>query len=91
MLLKIYAIALLAVAILTFILYAADKLKAVRGEWRVPEATLLLFSFFGGGIGGYIAMLITRHKTRKWYFHAVNILGILWQLALLVFLIVRYL
>ena len=89
--LKIYAIALAAVALLTFILYAIDKLKAERGDWRIPEATLLCLSFFGGGIGGYAAMFLARHKIRKWYFHALNILGILWQIALLIWLCVLYL
>lgn len=88
--LKIYAIALAAVALLTFILYAIDKLKAERGDWRIPEVALLCLSFFGGGIGGYAAMFLARHKIRKWYFHAVNILGVLWQFGVLVWLCVLY-
>lgn len=85
-----YLILLGVISLITFILYAADKSKAENGEWRIPEGTLLGFSFFGGAIGGYIAMQLVRHKTKHWYFHAVNILGILWQVALLVFLYVKF-
>lgn len=74
------------ISIITFILYAVDKKRAQKGEWRIPEATLLCFSFLGGAIGGYAGMFAVRHKTKRWYFHAVNVLGLLWQSGLLVFL-----
>ena len=86
--LKVYVVLLIAVSLITFVVYAIDKLKEVNGAWRIPETTLLLFSLFLGGIGGYTAMFVTRHKTRKWYFHCINVVGILWQVALLIFLIV---
>ena len=76
--------------ILAYCFYAADKKKAKKGKWRIPEATLLGLSFFGGAIGGYLAMQTLRHKTKHWYFHAVNILGLIWQLALLAYLIITY-
>lgn len=85
-----YLIFLGVLSLITFILYAADKNKAENGEWRISEATLLAFSFFGGAIGGYIAMQLVRHKTKRWYFHAVHIVGIIWQVALLVFLYVKF-
>ena len=88
MLLPIYSIALAVISLITYIVYGVDKWKARNGAWRIPEKTLLLFSFFGGAVGGYLAMQTLRHKTRHWYFHAINILGLLWQLALLVYLIV---
>ena len=75
-----------SISLLTFLLYALDKWKAVQGAWRIPEKVLLGLSFFGGAAGGYLAMQIVRHKTRKWYFHLVNILGLIWQIALLVYL-----
>ena len=43
---------------------------------------LLGFSFFGGAVGGVLGMLVFRHKTRHWYFWAVNLFGIAWQAAL---------
>ena len=80
--LRIYIGVLLALSLINFCLYVADKRKAVKGKWRIPEATLLGLSFFGGGLGGYFAMFAVRHKTKHWYFWAVNILGLAWQIAL---------
>ncbi len=87
MTLNVYLIYVAFLSAFAFFAYAMDKTKAKRGKWRTPEATLLLLSFFGGAAGGYLAMLLCHHKTRKWYFHFVNLIGILWQIALLVFLI----
>ena len=87
MTLCVYAIYLAVLSLAAFIAYAADKNKAKRGAWRIPEATLLALSFFGGAVGGYLAMQTVRHKTKKWYFHFVNLLGLAWQALLLVYLI----
>ncbi len=83
---NIAAIAIGAISILTFLLYALDKLKAKLMAWRIREKTLLFLSFFGGAVGGTLAMLLFRHKTRHWYFVFVNAVGLIWQIALLVFL-----
>ena len=74
-------------SVLALLAYVVDKVKAQRGTWRIPEKVLLLLSFFGGAMGGYLAMNTVRHKTRKWYFHLVNILGLIWQIILLVYLL----
>lgn len=67
-----YWIALLAVSlimnIVSFALMAADKRRAAKGEWRVRERTLFLVTALMGGIGGTLAMLKLRHKTKHWYF-----------------------
>lgn len=42
-----------------------DKAQARNGGWRVPESTLLLLAFFGGGLGAKLAQRRFRHKTRK--------------------------
>ena len=83
----LYLIYLIVLSLITFFVYVTDKKKAQKGAWRVPEATLLLLSFIGGAVGGYAAMQLARHKTKKWYFHLVNIIGILWQEILLFYLI----
>ncbi|MBR1811919.1 MAG: DUF1294 domain-containing protein [Clostridia bacterium] len=44
---------------------AADKRKAVKGKWRVPEKTLFLLALLGGSPAVYLTMLLVRHKTRK--------------------------
>ena len=84
---QFYLIYLSAVSVVTFFTYAVDKGKAKRGTWRVSEKALLSLSFFGGALGGYLAMHIVRHKTKKWYFHFVHIVGLIWQIAVLIFLI----
>ena len=84
---KYYLIYLIIMSWLTFVLYAMDKRKAQKGKWRVREKTLLGMSFLGGAIGGYLAMHLTSHKTKHWYFHAVNIVGIVWQVAVGIWLL----
>lgn len=83
------AIILITISFVTLVLYGADKLKAKAGAWRIPERVLLGFSFFGGAAGGALAMLLFRHKTRHWYFTAINTIGLVWQIALLVFLKIK--
>jgi uncharacterized membrane protein YsdA (DUF1294 family) len=55
----------LAVCILTFLLYRADKRRAEEGKRRVPETTLHLAEFAGGWPGAYLAQRTYRHKTSK--------------------------
>ena len=76
-----------AISLITFFLYAADKSKAKRRAWRIPEKVLLGFSFLGGAVGGLCGMNLFRHKTKHWYFWAVNVLGLAWQIALAVWLL----
>lgn len=88
---KAYAVVGILFAVLsfiTFVFYVADKIKAVNGKWRIPERVLLCLSFFGGGVGGYLAMFAVRHKTKKTYFHVVNVLGIAMQIAIIISLAV---
>ena len=84
-----YGAYLVLMSIITFFMYIADKNKAKKGKWRVPEKVLLLMSFLGGAFGGYPAMLIFRHKTKAehWYFTFVNILGLLIHIGLIIALL----
>ncbi len=89
----LFWIALCAIAILSliaFALYGADKVRAKRGAWRVPEKMLLGIGFLGGAPGALLAMKTFRHKTQHTYFYIVNVLGILWQAALLVWLFIKF-
>ena len=61
---------LLAVNLLTFLVYGLDKWKAVRNgqrskrsSRRIPEATLLLLAALGGSPAALLAMYLFRHKT----------------------------
>lgn len=48
---------------ISFIVYGIDKLKAKRGRWRIPEASLLLLAVVGGSIGAWLGMKLWHHKT----------------------------
>ena len=75
-------------SIVAFILYGVDKKKAQKGAWRIPEAVLLGWGFFGGACGALCAMKAFRHKTKHWYFWAVNILGLMVHIAAIVAILV---
>ncbi|MDO7788608.1 DUF1294 domain-containing protein [Desulforamulus aquiferis] len=59
---------LLAVNVLTFIMFNLDKWFASTGGWRISERTLFIASLAGGGVGGYLGMKFAHHKTRKTIF-----------------------
>ena len=82
-----YIIYIIVLSLVAFIAYGADKRKARKGKWRISEKTLLTLSFLGGALGGIWAMKKFHHKTKHWYFTAVNILGLLWQVFALCYLI----
>ena len=42
----------------------ADKLKAKRRAWRIPEAVLMGIAALGGSLGILIGMYLFRHKTK---------------------------
>lgn len=46
-------------------LMLADKRRAVKNRWRVPEATLMTVAAAGGSFGVLLGMYAVRHKTRK--------------------------
>lgn len=69
----IYATAILGVlSIIGLISMAADKSKAKRGAWRIPEKVLFAIAFLGGGLGSLIGMYAFRHKTK----HTSFVIGI---------------
>ena len=54
---------LLAINIVTFLLYGIDKYKAKKGKWRISEATLLTMAAIGGSIGAWAGMRLWHYKT----------------------------
>jgi uncharacterized membrane protein YsdA (DUF1294 family) len=82
MILKIICAWLLLWSFVAFIAMGADKRKAQKGKWRVPEATLFLFALLGGGLGATLGMHVFRHKTKHWYFRWGLPLILLVQVAL---------
>ncbi|MEZ3469045.1 MAG: DUF1294 domain-containing protein [Schaedlerella sp.] len=73
---------ILAVSLLTWILFGLDKWKAIHGKWRIRESTLLGLSLIGGAAGGLAGMYLFRHKIRKMRFRIGVPLMFLVQAAL---------
>ena len=61
---KLILIYLLIINALGFLLMLADKRKAQKKLWRIPEATLLTVTAIGGSIGSLAGMYTFRHKTK---------------------------
>lgn len=61
---------LIAVNAVGFFLMHADKERAKKHRWRIPERTLFAVSLLGGSAGAWAGMYVFRHKTRHWYFVA---------------------
>lgn len=64
-----------------------DKYKAVYRKWRIKEATLLLLSLIGGGLGGFFGMSVFKHKTKKFYFSLTFALSIIIHICLFCYFI----
>lgn len=61
---KIPLLYLLIINALGFVLMLADKLKAKKNKWRIPEARLMGTAALGGSIGILAGMYAFRHKTQ---------------------------
>ena len=57
-----------AVNVISFVMMGADKRRAVKRAFRIPEATLFVLAIIGGSIGSIAGMHLFHHKTRHWYF-----------------------
>ena len=77
---------LLAVNIVTFLLYGIDKYKTKKGKWRISEATLLTMAAIGGSIGAWAGMRLWHHKTMHKKFKYGIPLIIIMQIALVAYL-----
>ena len=78
---KYFLIYLLIINFIGFFAMFLDKQKAKGGKWRIPEKTLFLLALIGGSLGTTVGMHAFRHKTKHWYFVAINLLGVLIHLA----------
>ena len=54
---------LIALNIVTFLVYCIDKWKAKQAKWRIREASLLGLAVLGGSIGALLGMKVWHHKT----------------------------
>ena len=64
----IFLIYLFFINLTGYAMMGIDKKRAVRGAWRISEASLFLTAFLGGALGCTLGMRHFRHKTRHWYF-----------------------
>lgn len=83
---KILTVYLILINLISFFLMWSDKRRAVKGNWRIRERTLLLFDFLGGSLLGLAAMLFFRHKTRSLKFRILVPLFLVFNILLTVYL-----
>ena len=76
---------------LGFGLMLADKVKAKKNLWRIPEATLLWVAVLGGSLGSILGMNVFRHKTKHLKFALGLPLILAAQVVLAVVLLALYL
>ena len=70
-----------------FFFMLADKYKAKKKLWRIPEATLMGIAALGGSLGSLLGMYTFRHKTK----HPKFTVGLPLLLAIQVVLLVMLL
>ena len=82
---------LVTINALGFLIMLADKEKAKKRLWRIPEATLLTVAALGGSIGCLAGMKVFHHKTRKskFYIGIPVILALQLILGVIVFLSIQ--
>ena len=78
MLLYVYVL----MSVVTLVVYAVDKLAAVRGAWRISERTLHTLEFLFGWPGAWLAQQLFRHKSSKREYRVVFCLMVVLNIAL---------
>lgn len=63
-----FIVYLAAINLAGYIIMGADKKRAIRGAWRISEASLFFTALAGGSLGCILGMQHFRHKTKHWYF-----------------------
>lgn len=79
LLFTVYIAVLAAASFAALVLYAADKILAMRGKARLPERYLLGIAAVGGASGAVLGRIFFHHKTRKVYFSVVIVLSLCLQ------------
>lgn len=88
---KYLLIYLIIINALGFVLMLADKQKAKKRTWRIPEKILLGTAAIGGSIGVLLGMELFRHKTKHPRFAiGVPVVIVLQLIAAAVVLLIRY-
>ncbi|MBE6681225.1 MAG: DUF1294 domain-containing protein [Ruminococcaceae bacterium] len=61
-------IVVLSINIIVFVLFGIDKFASKQKGRRIPEAVLLVLSFFFGANGAALGMILFNHKSNKMLF-----------------------
>lgn len=82
---------LVIVNIVGYAIMGIDKKRAIRGAWRISEASLFLTALIGGSLGCILGMQHFRHKTKHWYFKYGMPFILLVQILILILLCYSFL
>ena len=85
----IVLIYLVIVNIVGFAMMGIDKKRAIRGAWRIPEASFFMAAILGGSIGSILGMRTFRHKTKHWYFKYGMPAILILQIAIVIFICIK--
>lgn len=77
----------LVINIITFSVWGYDKFRSKFNQWRVPEKSLFVLIFLGGGVGALGGMTFFRHKTRKSHFKILSIISLVVHIFLIFYLV----
>lgn len=80
------AVLVVLMSFVSFTAFLKDKKKAVKGEMRTKEKTLLMTAVLNGAFGAFIGRKVAHHKTDKGYFSFTIYMGMLFQAIILVIL-----
>ncbi len=83
----LFIIYIIVINLIGFLMMGIDKKRAIRGAFRISEASLFLTALLGGALGCTLGMNHFRHKTKHWYFKYGMPCIFLAQILLLVLLI----
>lgn len=81
---KLLLVYLFIVNALSFALMLADKHKAMKNLWRIPEKILMWVAAIGGSFGSLLGMQVARHKTK----HLKFTLGIPFIMAVQIIILI---
>lgn len=85
-----FIIYLVMINTVAFMLMGFDKRRAKRHAWRIPEKTLFGSALLGGSIGAIAGMQVFRHKTKHLSFQIGMPVILILQIALIIFLAIRF-
>ena len=72
--------------LIVFLIYALDKMKAIRGSFRISEKVLIFCAFLMGAYGAFSGMYILRHKTKKLKFQLLIPVAVILNSAVIYYL-----